>query len=76
MKQLLATVIEPAPALFELGTSVAVHDLGLHPVPEKLPLLPHSQLPPPVYPVLQVTAVVDPLTPVIEPSLDLSELGT
>jgi hypothetical protein len=69
-------VIEPAADLSELSTFVAVHAFILQAVPENFPSAPHVQVPPPVYPLLQLTVTVAPLTPLIDPAPDLSELGT
>jgi hypothetical protein len=62
-------MIELTLAKFESTTSVGVHEFALHSAPVKFPPVPHVHVPPPLYPVLQVTLTVLPVLPVIEPVL-------
>ena len=68
--------IEPTVAWSEFATSVAAHALAVHVSELKDPAFEHSAVPPPVKPVLQTTATVDPATPAIDPALAWSEFDT
>ena len=48
-------------------------DLALQAVPLKIPLVPHVQVPPPLYPASQVTVTTAPVVPVILEEVALSE---
>ena len=66
----------PVSALLELATLVGVHDLAAH-VGKlvKIPLVAHVVLPPPEYPVLQVTVTLCFVVPVILSASALLELA-
>ena len=53
-----------------------MHVLALQAVPVKDPLVPHAQVPPPLYPALQVTVTVEPVAPVMHEVVALFEKGT
>jgi hypothetical protein len=53
-----------------------VHALALQAEPVKDPLVPHVQVPPPLYPASQITATVAPVVPVILEELALFEKST
>ena len=72
-------VITPDADLSELATSVSLQQ---YPASQRqltllnAPLTAHVAVPLPLYPASQATATVSPVTPVMLPATDLSELAT
>jgi hypothetical protein len=69
-------LIEAVVGKLELATSVAGHESTSHSEPVKSPSVPHVHVPPPLYPGLQATLGMSPVTPVMIPVVELSELAT
>jgi len=69
-------VIEPASCLSELATCEAVQGLAAQVTVLKVPAVEHVAGPPEAYPWLQMTVIVCPVVPVIEPLLAMFELAT
>jgi len=65
-------------ALFVLAISLTVHGSPAHVIVLKVPSVPQVavNVAVPAYPVSQVTVVVEPVSPVIDPGVDLSEFAT
>ena len=70
--------IDPVDEWSEFETSLAVHetDVKSHTRVLKVPVERQVVIPPPAYALSQVTAKVDPVVPVIDPKVVLSEFAT
>ena len=69
-------MIEPRVEWSEFPTAVATHNFGTQLKELNVPDEEHVAIPPPVYPLLQFTATVDPVVPKMDPEVALSEFAT
>ena len=68
--------IELSAALLLFSTDIILQSLALQISVLNTPLVPHVAVPPPLNPVTQVTVVVEPVVPVMAPTVDRSEFVT